>query len=243
MKVLILSDIHANLVALEAVLADCGEVDAIWNLGDTVGYGPRPSECLDRVLALGARPMLAGNHDLACTGELDDRDFNAVARAASRWTSNQLRPDQKTLLRSLPGRTETDGFTLAHGSPRDPVWEYLTDQYAATANFGCFTTRVCLIGHSHLPLVFRLKAKGRMAKVEGLADQQTVDLNEDRLIVNPGSVGQPRDLDSRAAYGLIDTERAIFTGKRVEYDIEETQRQMTEACLPELLIRRLSIGR
>jgi diadenosine tetraphosphatase ApaH/serine/threonine PP2A family protein phosphatase len=242
-KILILSDIHANLVALEAVLAEAGEVDEIWNLGDTVGYGPRPGECLDRMVALGAHPMLAGNHDLASTGDLDDRDFNAVARTAARWTGNQLRPDQKTLLRSLPGRTETNSFTLAHGSPRDPVWEYLTDQYAAAANFGCFTTKVCFVGHSHLPLVFRLNPKSSVAEVEGLADQQTVKLDEDRLIINPGSVGQPRDLDPRAAYGLIDTEQQIFTGKRVEYDIEETQRQMAEAHLPDLLIHRLSIGR
>ena len=243
MKILLLSDIHANLVALEAVLADAGEVDEIWNLGDTVGYGPRPSECLDRVTALGARPILAGNHDLACTGDLDDRDFNAVARAAARWTASQLRHDQKTLLRSLPGRTEAGGFTLAHGSPRDPVWEYLTDQYAATANFGAFTTGVCFVGHSHLPLIFRLTADASIAEIEGLAEDQTVDLRTDRLIINPGSVGQPRDQDPRAAYGLIDTDGGLFTGKRIEYDIEKTQCEMAEAGLPDLLIRRLSIGR
>lgn len=243
MRILLISDIHANLIALEAVLNDCGEVDAVWNLGDTVGYGPRPVECLERVVSIGASPMLAGNHDLACTGDIDDRAFNVVARAACRWTSIQLRPDQKSLLRSLPGRTETEGFTLAHGSPRDPVWEYLIDQDDATANFGCFATDVCFVGHSHLPLVFRFDARAQTAEVEGMADGQTTDLRGSRLIINPGSVGQPRDHDPRAAYGVIDTSCGVITGKRVEYDIEATQRQMAEADLPDLLIRRLSIGR
>lgn len=243
MRILLLSDIHANLVALDAVLADCGEVDAVWNLGDTVGYGPRPAECLDRVMTIGARPMLAGNHDLACIGDLDDRDFNAVARTASRWTSIQLRPDQKALLRSLPSRTETDGMTLAHGSPRDPVWEYLIDQYAATANFGSFATDICFVGHSHLPLVFRFDPSSQSATIQALEADQTLDLWDGRLIINPGSVGQPRDLDPRAAYGVIDTARGLFTGKRIEYDISATQLQMTEANLPGLLVRRLAVGR
>jgi diadenosine tetraphosphatase ApaH/serine/threonine PP2A family protein phosphatase len=242
-RILLISDIHANFVALEAVLADCGEIDMVWNLGDTVGYGPRPAECLDRVLAIGAMPMLAGNHDLACIGDLDDRDFNVVARTASRWTSIQLRPDQKNLLRSLPSRTETDGFTLAHGSPRDPVWEYVIDQYAAAANFGCFATSVCFIGHSHLPLIFRFDPLTQSAEIQGLAPGQAIELSGSRLIVNPGSVGQPRDLDPRAAYAVIDTDRGLFTGKRIEYDINETQRQMSEANLPGVLIRRLATGR
>ena len=242
MNILLLSDIHANLVALEAVLIDARDFDEVWNLGDTVGYGPRPGECFDRMTSLNARPMLAGNHDLACIGEIAARDFNTVARAAVRWTAKRLRFDQRELLRSLPSRTKSAGFTLAHGSPRDPVWEYLVDQDAAAANFNHFDARICFVGHSHLPLIFRQDATSCLAEIEGLADAQTIDLSIGRLIVNPGSVGQPRDMDPRAAYGLIDTDRGVFTGRRVEYDVEATQRQMTDEKLPDSLIRRLSIG-
>jgi diadenosine tetraphosphatase ApaH/serine/threonine PP2A family protein phosphatase len=240
---LIVSDIHANLVALEAVLEDCGEFDALWNLGDTVGYGPRPSECLERVRGLGADPMLAGNHDLASIGLLDDHDFNAVARTAARWTAGALNAEQKRVLGAFPSEATRDGFTLAHGSPRNPVWEYIASPLAAEENASFFSTSVCFVGHTHVASCFALDAEGNCSGMDLLNDGSAIDLATSRFIINPGSVGQPRDRDPRAAYGLLDTAQGVFTGRRVAYDVQKTQRQMEAAELPEILIKRLAFGR
>lgn len=243
MNVLIVSDIHANLVALDAVLADCGEFDAVWNLGDTVGYGPRPSECVQRVIEIDSNPMLTGNHDLASIGQLDDREFNAVARAAARWTSAQLSSEQKSLLRALPSIAVQQDFTLAHGSPRDPIWEYLASSETAAENFPLFDTNVCFVGHTHVASAFGLRPGARDPEMDVLLDGQTLDLSSGRFIINPGSAGQPRDRDPRAAYGLLNTEDCVFTARRAEYDIRATQQQMEEAKLPAVLIKRLAYGR
>lgn len=243
MKILIVSDIHANLIALEAVLSAAGEFDELWNLGDTVGYGPRPAESLRRVIALGAEPMLAGNHDLASTGKLDDRDFNTIARAAARWTSSQLSPGEKLFLNELPSIVEHEGITLAHGSPRDPIWEYLTSIGAASDVFRSIETKVCFVGHSHIACWFQLNEGEAMPDMDLWQDEQAIDLSRGRFIINPGSVGQPRDRDPRASFGVLDTERGIFTGHRVEYDVRRTQEQMELARLPLVLIKRLASGR
>ena len=160
MKVLLISDVHANLVALEAVLKDAGEWDAVWNLGDTVGYGPKPRECLDKMVDLFANPVLVGNHDLACIGEVDISEFNPVAQMAARWTSLQLGMDHRAYLNALPAVTMADSYTLAHGSPRSPVWEYVTSAQTATENFAFFDTDACFIGHTHIAM-YALLGRGR----------------------------------------------------------------------------------
>ncbi len=243
MRALIVSDIHSNLVALETVLLLAEPYDTLWNLGDTIGYGPRPNECVATVRPL-ASVMIAGNHDLACIGKLDLSDFNPEARTANIWNGKQLDREHFAALTALPATQEVDErFLTVHGSPREPVWEYLLTRNQAQENFALFTHQVCLIGHSHVPLMFRLHANGRC---EGpiLPDSGTmIELHpEIRYIINPGSVGQPRNQDPRAAYAVLDTEANTILFKRVEYDIEQTQRQMREARLPESLVVRLHYG-
>jgi diadenosine tetraphosphatase ApaH/serine/threonine PP2A family protein phosphatase len=241
-KVLLISDIHANLVALEAVLNDAGECDAVWNLGDTVGYGARPRECLDRMVDLFANPVLVGNHDLACIGEVDISEFNPVAQMAARWTALQLGMDHRAYLNALPAITIANAYTLAHGSPRSPVWEYVTSAQIATENFDFFDTDVCFIGHTHIAMYALLREGEDVAEVSALQPGQQLDLLAGRYLINPGSVGQPRDRDPRAAYAILDTDIGSITFKRVEYDIPTTQRQMAMANLPEVLITRLAHG-
>jgi diadenosine tetraphosphatase ApaH/serine/threonine PP2A family protein phosphatase len=243
MTILVLSDIHGNLAALQAVLAAAGSIDAIWNIGDTVGYGPHPGECIDLLVERGARPSLVGNHDLACLGSVDLAEFNPTARAAVAWTAARLAPHHLAYLTGLPSMTVADGFTLAHASPRAPVWEYVLDARVATANFAHFETAVCLIGHTHVALSATLRPGAEAAEVRRLEDGETLDLDGPRLLVNPGSVGQPRDRDPRAAFALIDTERQTLTARRVAYDIAATQRDMARAGLPTILADRLALGR
>lgn len=242
MKVLLLSDIHANLAALEAVLADAGECDSVWNLGDTVGYGPKPRECLDRLVDLFANPVLVGNHDLACIGEVDVSEFNPVAQLASRWTSLQLGMDHRAYLNALPAVTISGAYTLAHGSPRSPVWEYVTTPQIAAENFAYFDTDVCFIGHTHVAMYALVREGSEEVEVGPLADDQSIDLLAGRFLINPGSVGQPRDRDSRAAYAILDTDLGSLTAHRVTYDVALTQKQMAMANLPDVLIARLIHG-
>ncbi len=242
MKVLIISDIHANLVALEAVLADCQRFDAIWNIGDTIGYGPKPRECIDLMVDLGAHPVLVGNHDLACIGEIDIAEFNPVAQVASRWTALQLGMDHRAYLCELPAIATVEGYTLAHGSPRSPIWEYVTTATIATENFACFDTNVCFIGHTHIAMFAFMREGASVAELHPLRHGETLDLQRGRFIINPGSVGQPRDRDPRAAYAVLDTDRGTVTAYRVAYDVAATQRQMAMANLPDILISRLAHG-
>jgi predicted phosphodiesterase len=243
MRVLIVSDIHSNYTALETVLVVAGSFDQLWNLGDTIGYGPRPNECTT-VMQLYADVMIGGNHDLACLGKIDLSDFNPDARTANIWNGAQLQPDNRALLDALPPMREVDErFLVAHGSPREPVWEYLLSRQQAEDNFELFEHQVCLIGHSHVPLIFRQHPDGHCDEPM-LADADlTLDLAEGyRYLLNPGSVGQPRNQDPRAAYAILDTEANTFQFKRIEYDIAQTQHQMREANLPVALIRRLEYG-
>lgn len=242
MKVLLFSDIHANLAALEAVLADAGEWDAVWNLGDTVGYGPKPRECLDKMVDLFANPVLVGNHDLACIGEVDVSEFNPVAQLAARWTSLQLGMDHRAYLNALPAVTISGAYTLAHGSPRSPVWEYVTTPQIAAENFAFFDTDVCFIGHTHIAMYALVREGSDDVEVGPLVDDQTVDLLAGRYLINPGSVGQPRDRDPRAAYAILDTDMGSLTAHRVAYDVALTQKQMAMANLPDVLIARLAHG-
>ena len=243
MRVLILTDVHANFEALEAVLGDAaGQYDEIWNLGDTVGYGPNPVECIERLNAV-ATIQLSGNHDLACAGSVSTADFNPIARSAAEWTSDRLTSEQKAMLSARPSRLDLDDVTLAHGSPRDPIWEYVIDPISATANMLHVESDLCFVGHSHVALLAAIRPGDKNASLFPLSPGETIDLQLGRLLINPGSVGQPRDGDPRAAYLLYDTERQTVVGKRVAYDIATTQRKMRESGLPERLASRLSSGR
>jgi diadenosine tetraphosphatase ApaH/serine/threonine PP2A family protein phosphatase len=249
MRIAIVSDVHANLAALEAVLrhaeAACA-ISAIWCLGDTVGYGPQPSECVARLRELGAT-LVAGNHDRAATGQMGVEEFNTDAATAALWTRDHLEEDTAAYLDSLPEVTQDPQreFTLVHGTLRWPLWEYLYSYEAARAHLERQETPFSLVGHTHVPM---LAAEGAEfehgCEMYYLEDGQSVPLPDDRKIVlNPGGVGQPRDGDPRAAYALYDADARTVTVHRVEYDIGATQALMETAGLPRRLIDRLSVGR
>lgn len=242
-RILLLSDIHANLAALDAVLADVdgrGPVDETWSLGDAVGYGPRPNECLDRLRSLGAL-IVAGNHELAAVGSITAVNFNPYARAAVEWTGNVLSAESRTYIESMKLRELRDDFTLVHGSPRDPAWEYITDQETALANLSLLETPHCVYGHTHTPAAIPAGTPG--AEAVWPTAGQVVDISEGRWFLNPGSVGQPRDNNPRAAYAVLDSEAMSVVFYRVKYPVKETQHQMVTAGLPDLLVQRLQFGR
>ena len=242
MRALIVSDVHSNLEALGAVVADAGQLggfDCVWCLGDMVGYGPDPSECL-RLLREFDLVAVAGNHDYAAAGVIDASDFNGAAYAAIRWTGEQLDGDNKRFLSELPMIAVEPPFTLVHGSLRAPIVEYLLHPSQAAATFELLTTAYCLVGHSHQPFICR-----DMVPVPlflPLPEDTPVELDEGRCIINPGSVGQPRDRDTRASYAVFDTDGPAIEHYRVEYDVAFTQNKMRRAGLPEYLIGRLTHG-
>ncbi len=242
MRVLILSDIHANLVALETVLADASDYEAVWCLGDLVGYGPDPNECVTRMRALPNLKCLIGNHDKAVLGDVDLNIFNFDASAALRWTQNAVSSETLAYLRNLPEAEQFGDFTLVHGSPREPVWEYILDRFIARENFPLFNTSYCLVGHTHTPVIYREADSSGDCHEESPDYSRPRALNGQRLIINPGSVGQPRDSNPKAAYALLDTEALTWEYRRVPYDVQETQRRMRTANLPERLVTRLALG-
>ena len=242
MRYAILGDIHSNLTALEAVLADIekqGGLDEIWCLGDTVGYGPDPHECLE-IVRTRCSLCIAGNHDMAAIGKLDTTIFNQDAAKAARWTSLQLNEQETRFLASLPQSIEKDDFTLAHGSPRSPIWEYVISAQEAEENLKHFKTRFCLIGHSHMAMFFECLELCSLQIAEPGTSLKMVDK---RYIINPGGVGQPRDGDPRAAYAIYDSHKASLVFQRVSYDIAAVQTRMQKAELPLWLIERLAYGR
>ena len=244
MRVGIITDVHGNLVALETVLADMGEVDAIWCLGDIVGYGPWPNECI-KLVRERASQIIAGNHDLATIGsplvELDD--FNADAAAMTKWTASQLSPESSAFLEDLAPIQDVGDVTLAHGSPRRPVWEYLLSSAAAAESFEYFRGKLCLVGHTHIPSLFVSRIDGEVSADYMQADT-TFESGELRCIANPGSVGQPRDHDPRAAYLVVDQNGggATLTWRRVPYYIPAVQAEMRKVGLPQFFIERLELG-
>ena len=243
MKALIVSDVHSNLEAFQTVIEDAegrGGFDEIWSLGDLVGYGPEPSECVD-LLRSHAHRAIVGNHDLAAIGKLSLDRFNPYAAAANRWTSTQLSREQRAFIDEMPLTLEIDEFTLAHGSPRDPIWEYLTTVESAIACFTHIDTYWCLVGHSHMPFLCIPRADG--AAFMAFPEERTIQLDDGALIVNPGSVGQPRDGDPRASYVLYDDAAQTIAHRRVAYDIAATQEKMRRCNLPDYLIDRLAVGR
>jgi predicted phosphodiesterase len=241
MKILVISDIHANLTAFKAVLEDAEDNwDEIWCLGDVIGYGPDPNEC---VALLREHPhiTLTGNHDWAALGKLDVSTFNQDAQEAVAWTSKTLTADARAYLEAQPPMLVKEQFTLAHASPRQPVWEYITDAFIAWENFDFFDTPYCLVGHTHYPVVFEHDEEyGALAFHADYV--RPLNLENKHLIINPGSVGQPRDSDPRAAYALLDLDTLAWQHKRVAYDIGATQKRMLQAGLPQRLIARLQFG-
>ena len=243
MRILVVADVHSNLAALRAVIADAdsgGAIDRIWCLGDTVGYGPEPNECVE-VLRLYPLRATAGNHDLAAAGLLSTEDFNLYAAEAVGWTSTQLNDEARAWLSSLPNTLIDGDFTLVHGALTDPIWDYLITQRDAERHLNLQKTPYGLVGHSHLPLTFlRL---GRALRGTPLSDGDIITLNGITFVANPGSVGQPRDGDPRAAYAIVDTDASYISFHRVIYDIEATQKKIVAAGLPEYLAERLEKGR
>lgn len=242
MRVLVLSDIHSNLAAFEAVLNDAGSYDEIWCLGDVIGYGPQPNECIERLEPL-PHVCVAGNHDWAAVGKLNISAFNPYALQACVWTGRQLKPRNRQFIERLPERLVQGHFTIVHGSPRQPIWEYITDPWLAAANFPHFDTLYCLVGHTHKPVMYRYdRTEGSCEEWPLPALGEPESIPEGRLLINPGGVGQPRDGDPRASYVLLDLEQKTVEFRRVEYPVEETQRLMSAVGLPEPLVRRLSFG-
>jgi predicted phosphodiesterase len=287
MRVLVISDIHANLVALESVLAAAeGRYDAIWCLGDLVGYGPRPNECI-QIVRDRVGVCVIGNHDWAALARpgINVDDFNPHARQAVLWTQDQLTQESRDFLEGLADEPQhpvaDEPLLLTHASPREPVWEYILTPTIALQNFALFDEQLCLVGHTHKPAIYQWKLQpqslpaGEPAQITDADDDATatdatatdatatnvlgiatvaylqpepgVTVNlglssMQRLIVNPGSVGQPRDNDARAAYGILDLERHTWRAERVAYPVELTQSQMRAANLPRRLIDRLSFG-
>jgi len=246
MKIAVLSDIHANLHALEAVLAevDAGGFDELWCLGDNVGYGPRPNECA-ALLRERATVCLAGNHDLVVLGKIPMTAFAGDAAAAAVWTQRTLDDDARTFLEGLEPAAAVPGAELFHGSPRDPVWDYVLSDDAARQSFAATLAPLVLVGHSHVALELSSAGAGIHG---GKADADLrLDLGDRRRLLNPGSVGQPRDGDPRAAWleiddTEVDNQRAWATFRRTVYPVALTQAEVRGQGLPEILAERLAHG-
>ena len=250
MRALILADIHANLEALNAVMEDArgkGGFDAIWCLGDTVGYGPDPNHCLEMIQEY-PLAAVAGNHDFAAVGKRGTDDFNYAAKASAEWTQGQLSSEAVRFLQDLPLSAIAEPFTLVHGTLRDPLTEYLLDQETASSTLEMMKTNHCLVGHSHLPFICaeidsEIAGDKRSPEFLEFTEDQPFSLDEGRCIFNPGGVGQPRDRDPRSSYAVYDSQVGLIWRHRVAYEIGVTQKKMREAGLPEYLIERLNHGR
>lgn len=242
MRVAIVSDIHANRQALEAVLEQIGAAacEAVWCLGDVVGYGADPDACTELVRAQ-ADICLAGNHDLAVVGGIAITDFSEIARRAAEWTDGVITSETRLFLESLQSSDEQQVVSLYHASPRDPVWEYVVSPLQAELSFDVAPQRVSVVGHTHVALAFH-RFDGEGATGETRHDGDELDISAGRWLLNPGSVGQPRDGDPRAAWLLLDTEAWTATWRRAEYDIEGAAWAIRAARLPDALAERLSFG-
>jgi diadenosine tetraphosphatase ApaH/serine/threonine PP2A family protein phosphatase len=239
-RVAVLSDVHSNLRALEAVLAeiDAGGFDEIWFLGDLVGYGPKPNECA-ALLQERAAICLAGNHDLVVLGKIEIDAFAGEAAAAARWTQTVLDDTARSFLDTLQPQAVAPGVELFHGSPRDPVWDYVLSDGVAAIAFVLTEAPLLLVGHSHVALELSV---GHELRGEPAPAGTRLELGELRRLLNPGSVGQPRDGDARAAWLEVDFGAARATFHRTTYSVERTQAEMREAGLPETLALRLAFG-
>ncbi len=241
-RILVISDVHANQVALEAVLADAGKIDETWCLGDVVGYGPRPNECIARIRSLPKLTCMMGNHDFAAVSDMTLETFNTDARKALIWQRNALTPESMAFLKTLPTDAVVRGdVTLAHGSPRDSIWEYVMNTLVARINMDHFGTRWAMVGHSHFQAVFQFHADADDISIEVPEAGKKYKLTE-RAILNPGSVGQPRDRNPLSAYAIFRPREKTWEPRRVEYDIQAVQRQILDAGLPPRHAERLHDG-
>ena len=242
MRILVISDIHANYTAFDAVLHDAeGDWDYVWCLGDVVGYGPDPNECVERLREL-PHLCLAGNHDWAALNRLDIRTFNPDARRAVDWTRETLTDENTRWLKALPTTFVIGEYTLVHASPREPIWEYILEPLVAALNFPHFETPYCIVGHTHQPVIYEMINEQGETAIHKPSYFEPIQLNGHRKIINPGSIGQPRDADPRASYAVLNFEDHIWEYRRIEYDISETQNRMHSHDLPERLIARLEHG-
>jgi len=242
MRILVLSDIHANFTALEAVLKDAGEADETWCLGDLVGYGPDPNAVVEQIREVRNLTCLMGNHDVAVIGRMPMETFNGDARRTLLYHEKVMTASNMDFLRELPTKIKVlEDATLAHGSPRDPLWEYILNSLTARLNFEHFNTPWCFVGHSHIQCMFALDEEKDRVTLEPIKPDVTVNLRR-KLILNPGSVGQPRDRDPRAAYAIYDTKEKTWLPKRVAYNIAEVQGRIRAAGLPEKQAVRIAEG-
>lgn len=239
MRVAVLSDIHSNLAALDAVLAAVPSVDEVWHLGDIVGYGPHPDEVVARLRDLGAIGV-RGNHDAAALGGDEIESFNVDARRAAEWTRATIADETRAWLAAQPETLEREGYLLVHGSPRDPTWEYVTSIPVARAGMAAMPTRSGLHGHTHLPIAY-IEEDGRVETMSPGSGSRLA-IEDRRVLLNPGSVGQPRDGIPTSAWMVLDTDAATATWHRTAYDIAAVQASMSAFGLPERLVARLAYG-
>jgi predicted phosphodiesterase len=231
MKILVISDIHANLTALEAVLQDAGTVDGVWCLGDIVGYGPDPNECVERVQGLPNLTCLLGNHDAAALNRIPTETFNSDARRSIEWMQAVLTESSVQFLASLPESTSIENVTLVHGSPRNPVWEYILDLNSARENMNYLKTDYCMVGHTHIPVAYFENPETHQLNWMAPPLNKRIELHP-HTIINPGSVGQPRDHGPRSSYAFFFPETSQWELHRVTYDIRAVQQRIRDAALP-----------
>jgi len=242
MRIAVVSDIHANLPALEAVVVAAGTVDRWWHCGDVVGYGPHPNEVVARLRELDAVGVV-GNHDAAALGSPVVEWFNPDAYRAAMWTRATIHDETRAWLTALPEILDVDDVTLVHGSPRDPLEEYVTTDAAARGALSLARGDLALHGHTHRPVDWRLDPSGSIAPTWVPARGATRTLAGARHLLNPGSVGQPRDGVRDASFLVLDTDAGTATWRRVAYPIAATQAAIRKAGLPERLAARLDVGR
>lgn len=240
MRILVISDIHSNQPALEAVLKDAGDVDAIWCLGDIVGYGPFPNECIDRLRNLPDLVALQGNHDAGVLDRLSLTSFNHDAGQAIEWTRSLITKENLEFLSSLKQQIVIGEVTLNHGSPRNPIWEYLMEFNTIKDNFSYYSTPYSFVGHTHIPILYHMDENGTVEwKIPPVNECIPIPA---RSFVNPGSVGQPRNHDIRAAYALFYPAERLWEARRVEYDISKIQEKIRSVGLPPRHAMRLEEG-
>jgi diadenosine tetraphosphatase ApaH/serine/threonine PP2A family protein phosphatase len=242
MKFAFFSDVHANLAALRASVLDFQneKIDRIFFLGDAVGYGPNPNECVELIDEI-AEIKLMGNHDYAALGLMETDYFNQYAAESMNWTRNSLNQKTIEILSDFELSAEIDNFLMVHASPKDPQrWHYILDMSDVEENFKHFENRICFVGHTHRPFIISKNKDGNCI-ISHQSEEKV--LNDCQYLVNIGSVGQPRDNDPRCCYAIYDNVENIIRLKRVDYDLGQTQQQMAKLGLPEYLIDRLSVGR
>lgn len=242
MKLGILADIHGNLEALNSCLEASKGIENYICPGDIVGYGPDPNECVEMISKLKCLTV-AGNHDATCTGKLDAANFYREAREAIEWTAKVLTGLNRQFLEGLPEYIAGNDFEMVHGSLRRPLEEYVSNLTEGAATIELMKKRICFVGHLHIPLVIVREMNGNHDGWQ-LGDGDVVDINKfDKVIINVGAVGQPRDMDQRASFGIYDTEAGTIEVRKVEYNILAVQKKMRKAKIPDFLVERLKFGR